>query len=132
MPSRTTIRQPIKRYIERLDGLELDQLPFSLYQHHRGDFTQTHPREERARLFEERLRYLLTKHVEFESIHPFADGNGRAGRALLLHVLGVPIPISRFIHSARSTYYHLFRKSDWPSWLEWMAGGTLIESNMRL
>ncbi len=71
-------------------------------------------------------------HVEFESIHPFADGNGRAGRAMLLHVLGVPIPISRFICSTRSTYYHLFRKADWPSWLEWMAGGILMESNMRL
>ena len=67
-------------------------------------------------------------HVEFESIHPFADGNGRAGRALLLHVLGFPIPISRFIHSDRPTYYHLFRKSDWPSWLEWIAGGVAGES----
>ena len=67
-------------------------------------------------------------HVEFESIHPFADGNGRAGRALLLHVLGAPIPISRFIFSTRPTYYHLFRKSDWHSWLEWMAGGVAEES----
>ena len=70
-------------------------------------------------------------HVEFESIHPFADGNGRTGRALLLHILGVPIPISRFIHSERSTYYHLFRQYLWPDWLEWMAGGILIECNMR-
>ena len=79
-----------------------------------------------------RVARVTWAHVEFESIHPFADGNGRAGRALLLHVLGFPIPISRFIHSDRSTYYHLFRKSDWHSWLEWMARGTLIESNMRL
>ena len=71
-------------------------------------------------------------HVEFESIHPFADGNGRTGRALLLHILGAPISISRFIYSERSTYYHLFRKSDWPSWLEWMAEGILIESNRHL
>ena len=69
-------------------------------------------------------------HVQFENIHPFADGNGRTGRALLLHILGVPIPISRFIHSERSTYYHLFREYLWPEWLAWMTKGILIECNI--
>ena len=70
-------------------------------------------------------------HVQFENIHPFADGNGRTGRALLLHILGVPIPISRFIHADRRTYYHLFREYLWPEWLEWMTKGILIECNTR-
>ena len=69
-------------------------------------------------------------HVQFESIHPFADGNGRTGRALLLHILGVPIPISRFIYSERPTYYQLFREYLWPDWLEWMTKGILFECNM--
>ena len=68
-------------------------------------------------------------HVQFENIHPFADGNGRTGRALLLHILGVPIPISRFIHSERSTYYQLFQEYLWPDWLEWMTKGILLECN---
>ena len=53
-------------------------------------------------------------HVQFETIHPFADGNGRTGRAVLQAALGVPIPISRFILRERATYYELFRKSDCP------------------
>ena len=69
-------------------------------------------------------------HVQFENIHPFADGNGRTGRALLLHILGVPIPISRFIQSERSIYYHLFRQQLWTEWLEWMTKGILIECNI--
>ena len=69
-------------------------------------------------------------HVQFENIHPFADGNGRTGRAILLHILGVPIPISRFIHSERPTYYQLFREYLWPDWLEWMTKGILFECNM--
>ena len=69
-------------------------------------------------------------HVQFENIHPFADGNGRTGRALLLHILGVPIPISRFIHSERPTYYQLFQEYLWPDWLEWMTKGILFECNM--
>ncbi len=71
-------------------------------------------------------------HVEFESVHPFADGNGRAGRAVLLHVLGSPVPISRFISSTRPNYYRLFRMYNWHSWLTYITRGTLIESNMRL
>ena len=69
-------------------------------------------------------------HVQFENIHPFVDGNGRTGRALLLHILGVPIPISRFIHSERPTYYQLFQEYLWPDWLEWMTKGILFECNM--
>ena len=66
-------------------------------------------------------------HVEFETVHPFADGNGRTGRAIISHVLQSPIPLSRFIHADRQGYYRRFRLSDWESWLEWFLHGVEVE-----
>ena len=71
-------------------------------------------------------------HVEFETIHPFSDGNGRTGRALITHVLGAPLPLSRFIFAERRMYYRLFQLSDWTRWLGWMAGGMILEAKLRL
>lgn len=67
-------------------------------------------------------------HVQFETIHPFADGNGRTGRAILQAALGAPLPLSRFILRERHTYYELFGRSDWPAWLEWFCRGIITES----
>ena len=69
-------------------------------------------------------------HVQFETIHPFADGNGRAGRALLQTLLGCPLPLSRFILRERETYYELFQRCDWPAWLAWFCRGILEECRM--
>ncbi|MDI9425371.1 MAG: Fic family protein [Spirochaetota bacterium] len=68
-------------------------------------------------------------HVQFESIHPFLDGNGRLGRLLitllLFHekVLVEPmLYLSLFFKIHRDTYYELLQKvrteGDWESWLE--------------
>lgn len=71
-------------------------------------------------------------HVEFETVHPFSDGNGRTGRALITHLLGAPLPLSRFIFAERPMYYRLFQLSDWARWLGWTAGGVILEARLRL
>ncbi len=65
-------------------------------------------------------------HPHFESIHPFEDGNGRVGRALvaktLCEGLGFPLvlPVSTIVARHRRAYYdeiNLASKSlDWTSW----------------
>ena len=54
-------------------------------------------------------------HLQFESIHPFVDGNGRTGRALLHCVLQrdmphqLPLPLSAAITERRQDYYASLR-----------------------
>ena len=65
-------------------------------------------------------------HPHFESIHPFEDGNGRVGRALvaktLAEGLGLPLvlPISTVIARHRRAYYEEINAAsqslDWTSW----------------
>ncbi len=42
---------------------------------------------ENAETEEEKIRIILEKHIEFERIHPFNDGNGRTGRMIMLYSL---------------------------------------------
>ena len=65
-------------------------------------------------------------HPHFESIHPFEDGNGRVGRALvaktLAEGLGMPLvlPVSTVIARHRTAYYDEInaasRSLDWTDW----------------
>ena len=68
-------------------------------------------------------------HSQFESIHPFLDGNGRMGRLLITfylcqqHVLARPILyLSAYLKQHRQTYYELLQgvrdSGDWEQWLK--------------
>jgi Fic family protein len=73
-------------------------------------------------------------HVQFETIHPFLDGNGRVGRlliALMLHdaqVLRQPLLyLSLYFKQNRADYYRLLGAvrldGDWETWLEFFLDG---------
>ena len=73
-------------------------------------------------------------HVQFETIHPFLDGNGRVGRllvTLLLCVEGVLreplLYLSLYLKQRRSEYYALLdqvrQHGDWEEWVAFFADG---------
>lgn len=70
-------------------------------------------------------------HYQFEAIHPFADGNGRTGRILLLlylkleNLLEIPaIYLSEYIIDNKTNYYKYLRevteKSKWENYILYM------------
>ncbi len=79
-------------------------------------------------------------HVQFETIHPFLDGNGRLGRmlvsfilhhdALLQHPL---LYLSLYFKRHRERYYELLmqvrRTGDWEGWLEFFLEGVEQTAN---
>ena len=73
-------------------------------------------------------------HVQFETIHPFLDGNGRVGRllvTLLLSCAGVLrqplLYLSLFLKRHRQEYYrlldHVRQTGDWEAWLAFFLEG---------
>lgn len=80
-------------------------------------------------------------HYQFESIHPFYDGNGRTGRILnvlylvLKGLLDAPILyLSRYIISHKGEYYRRFQlvreQDDWESFVLFMLDAVLETSRM--
>ena len=76
-------------------------------------------------------------HVQFETIHPFLDGNGRVGRlliGLLLCERGVlrepMLYLSLFFKTHRQTYYDLLNRvridADWEAWLDYFAEAVTV------
>jgi Fic family protein len=79
------------------------------------------------------IRAALT-HVQFETIHPFLDGNGRVGRLLITLLLcdggALSEPLlylSLYLKQHRSRYYELLdavrRDGAWESWIEFFLEG---------
>jgi len=73
-------------------------------------------------------------HVQFETIHPFLDGNGRVGRLLitflLCHAGALSEPLlylSLYLKKNRPTYYELMdrvrREGDWEAWMAFFLEG---------
>jgi len=73
-------------------------------------------------------------HVQFETIHPFLDGNGRVGRLLitllLCHDGVIPQPLlylSLYLKKNRATYYellqHVRETGDWEAWVDFFLTG---------
>lgn len=75
-------------------------------------------------------------HVQFESIHPFLDGNGRLGRLLVTFLLcsegALSEPLlylSLYFKTYRQLYYDLLQevrqKGDWERWLHFFLEGVI-------
>lgn len=79
-------------------------------------------------------------HAQFETIHPFLDGNGRAGRLLITfllcerEILIKPVLyLSHYFKQHRQQYYDLLQSvrdtGDWESWLAFFLNGIIEVSN---
>ena len=89
------------------------------------------------------LEKIAIAHVQFETIHPFLDGNGRVGRLLITlmlfaeGILNEPILyISLFFKQNRDEYYSLLQnarlKGEWEEWIRFFLMGiidTALEAN---
>jgi Fic family protein len=73
-------------------------------------------------------------HVQFETIHPFLDGNGRLGRILITFLLCAAgtlkeptLYLSLFFKSHRQAYYNLLTRvretGEWEAWLVFFLNG---------
>ncbi len=73
-------------------------------------------------------------HHQFESIHPFYDGNGRTGRIINIlfliqkNLLDLPVLyLSRYIIKHKNDYYRLLQKvrqtGEWEEWIIYMLDG---------
>jgi Fic family protein len=85
------------------------------------------------------LRAGLT-HVQFETIHPFLDGNGRLGRLLIALQLAADglmreplLYLSLYFKEHRQTYYELLNavrlSGNWEGWLEYFADAVVASAS---
>ncbi|WP_417819613.1 Fic family protein [Terasakiella sp.] len=79
-------------------------------------------------------------HVQFESIHPFLDGNGRLGRLLITFILCTEnilreplLYLSLYFKANRQAYYdhlqNVRETGDWEAWVEFFLIGVIETAN---
>jgi Fic family protein len=82
-------------------------------------------------------------HVQFETIHPFLDGNGRLGRLLITlllcanDALNEPILyLSLYLKKKRHVYYELLQEvrihGNWEAWLEFFLEGIYVSAKQAM
>jgi Fic family protein len=82
-------------------------------------------------------------HVQFETIHPFLDGNGRLGRLLITlvlleqKVLRAPLLyLSLYFKQHRQHYYELLNRvrlaGEWEAWLEFFAEAVIASAGQAI
>ena len=94
-------------------------------------FNQTHP-STGSRPIDGLVRAAVA-HLWFETLHPFDDGNGRIGRAIMQLALGQDmgqpgriVSLSRQLESCKDRYYSALEQAqrsksmDVTAWVEWM------------
>ena len=78
-------------------------------------------------------------HYQFETIHPFRDGNGRVGRLLLAIMIqqrcGLAHPwlfVSQYFEKHQSEYFDLLygvsSRGDWSAWIEFCLNASIAQS----
>jgi Fic family protein len=85
------------------------------------------------------LIFCFMVHYQFETIHPFLDGNGRVGRLLLslmlykwCNLLSPWLYLSSFFDSYRNEYidclFNVSAKGDWNSWISFCLRATVYQA----
>jgi len=77
---------------------------------------------------------LAIVHAQFETIHPFIDGNGRVGRILLPLMLAAegypPVYLAGFLKANQDMYYQTLGavqlRGEWTEWVRFLATGVDI------
>jgi Fic family protein len=102
-----------------------------------GEFERfLHDRPERTPVL---LKTALA-HVQFETIHPFLDGNGRLGRLLITLLLCEQkalrepmLYLSLYFKTYRQYYYELLNevrmRGNWEAWLDFFAEAVITTAN---
>jgi Fic family protein len=89
------------------------------------------------------LLRMAIAHHQFESIHPFYDGNGRTGRILNLLMLQrdglMDLPVlylSRYITATKDQYYQLLQSTretgEWVDWCVYIVKGVAITARSEI
>jgi len=79
-------------------------------------------------------------HLQFETIHPFLDGNGRLGRLLITLILCIEnvleeplLYLSLYLKTHKQEYYNHLQtvreNGDWESWIEFFLVGIIETAN---